>query len=186
MLYIGAGHDTYPLTYPHKTFIYVDAIPNLPHYTKDQHGYRVNHNLDVFREELIRLLKLHHGFQSEEVMIPDKYYKYTIVEGKFLHYFVNTMDTEIGETTELKTFLPSVDTVYIKGYSPHVSIWKTLPKSVHIYTTSICFYDIPEEMSENVDGLYDYYYDDEETDDWVFLYDETDEEDSDDDNDESD
>lgn len=40
LMYIGAGSDVRPITdLPYTQFLYVDALPDKPHFSPDQYGY---------------------------------------------------------------------------------------------------------------------------------------------------
>lgn len=73
------------------------------------------------------------------------YYRFDL-DGFDLHYFINTCDTEMHENTTLATMLQGVMTLFIKGFTPNVVVYKMLPALEQIVGTLVCISNLPNEV----------------------------------------
>jgi hypothetical protein len=133
LLYIGAGSDVRPITdLPYKHFIYVDALPNKPHYRPEHSGY-------PFEEALVHTMETELDDSGcvidSRVKLSPTVYRYTLNDDKVLTYAINTLDEHAHEVPEVAALLPNVSAVFLAGYAPVFN--GLLPALKTIYATPI-------------------------------------------------
>ena len=145
LLYVGAGWDTYPFTQDLnlETVIYVDALPDTPHYTPTQNGWKYSHNKEVFLEAVRVGLVRDTGrrVKGPIPVVEDKHYRFKIGpkdDRTVLHYFINTNDVDMHRDRELVELLRHVDNIWVLGFSPKPVVFDLLPNLKTIYCTRNC------------------------------------------------
>jgi hypothetical protein len=148
LLYIGAGSDVRPITdLPYRHFLYVDALPNKPHYQPDQYGY------PFYKDEASFVNTLETNLYDAEcdvdfrVKLSSNVYRHSI-DGhyKTLTYAINTLDEHAHEVLEVAALLPSVSAVFLAGY---LQVFNgLLPSLETIYASSLGEEDLYDEWTE--------------------------------------
>lgn len=119
MLYVGACTDVRPIVHhysfvPHvRDFVYVDGLPGsnyLPRFnTKDKL---------LCEFERRHALFAYSTFVNKHEIIADKYVLYDLLDGRHVHYFINTVDSDIVNENvphQLASFLEKVTYFYASG-----------------------------------------------------------------------
>jgi hypothetical protein len=135
LLYIGAGSDVRPITdLPYTHFLYVDALPDKPHFTPEQYGYPFYKDKDAFVKTLETKLEEDLEVEGPLVLTPN-IYMYTLDDDKTLTYAFNTWDKDAHLVPEVAALLPNVSAVFLTGYAPKFN--GLLPALKTVYATPI-------------------------------------------------
>jgi hypothetical protein len=137
VLYIGAGSDVRPNTdLPYRHFLYVDALPNKPHYQPEHYGYPFYKDEEALVHTLETKLDDAECDIDSRVKLSSNVYRYSI-DGNYktLTYAINTLDEHAHEVPEVAALLPNVSAVFLAGYAPVFN--GLLPALKTIYATPI-------------------------------------------------
>jgi hypothetical protein len=147
LLYIGAGSDVRPITdLPYEQFLYIDALPNKPHYKPEHYGYPFYTDEEALVHTLETELDDSGCVIDSKVKLSSNVYRYTLDNDKVLTYAINTLDERAHEVPEVAALLPSVSAVFMAGYSPNFN--GLLPSLETIYATLPCEEDLFDEWTE--------------------------------------
>jgi hypothetical protein len=136
LLYIGAGSDVRPITdLPYRHFLYVDALPNKPHYKPEHYGYPFYKDEEALVHTQEAELDDSGCVIDSRVKVSSDVYQYTLDDDKVLTYAINTLDEHAHEVPEVAALLPSVSAVFLAGYAPVFN--GLLPRLKTIYATPI-------------------------------------------------
>jgi hypothetical protein len=148
LLYIGAGSDVRPITdLPYRHFLYVDALPNKPHYKPEHYGYPFYKDEEALVHTLETELDDSGCVIDSRVKVSSNLYRYSI-DGNYktLTYAINTLDEHAHEVPEVAALLPSVSAVFLAGYSPVFN--GLLPSLETIYASSLVEEDLYDEWTK--------------------------------------
>ena len=121
LVYWGAGWDMKPLSKPifksFNHFIFIDALPKLPHHTPNQHGYKDSKDRESFvyaitRGTSRRKYKLISGRDEGNHLV------FQNPEGKTLDYFINTTVEESLNDPMIRKMLKTVRWIHVAGFWP--------------------------------------------------------------------
>jgi len=135
ILYVGANTDSYPITvnefreqYTH--FIFVDYQPS-----------RCNKydKMNKDEESMMRKIKDTSGGALISVRESDDHWIADLRSGtsKLIYYF-NVKDTKITTHASLRSWLPFVEALFVKGYNPASSVVRALPNLKYVFSTKLC------------------------------------------------
>lgn len=113
LIYFGAGGDVRPVDLPYNHFIFVDALPNTPHYSHGQNGY------PLFKDEraMTNFLETRLGDRVVSVTkTSPNVYVYLLKGDKTLTYFLNTRDEDAHKVPEIAS--SSIEALLVCGYIP--------------------------------------------------------------------
>ena len=120
LVYFGAGWDMQPLSKPlfksFNHFIFIDALPKIPHYKPNQpNGYK--HSKD--RESFVNAITKGTSRRKYKV-ISDKgnHLVFENPEGKTLDYFINTTVEESLNNPVIRKMFETVRWIHVKGFYP--------------------------------------------------------------------
>ena len=155
MLYIGAGDDPVPLHLEcarrYDAFVFVDALPALPHYAPGQLGYAMSLSEDrmvrSMRETDARL-----GARVAAGEIEDGVWKTRLADGRPLMYYFNTADTAMARTPGLREVLPAVTGLFVAGFLPDDSVWSALPHLRHCHVVDTLLLDVRRSLGRGAAG----------------------------------
>lgn len=135
LLYIGACNDIVPLkhlSFIHKTFLYVDGLPDSNYYPK----YSTK---ECLINSIVDKLKINNAFKS--FTINDNIAYINTTSDISIVYFMNTLDINLLDNEEFKTkYLQKIDTIYMSGYSPNIQL-NSFPNLKTIFSTYLCLYN---------------------------------------------
>ena len=110
-----------------REFVYYDGLP--------QSGYYSHVNTkDKFLGGLERGLRKWCPARIESVdeLVLDKYVRFTLEDGRILHYFINTLNDEVAAwrslpaASPLRQLLARVTCAFVAGHTPHAGVWESL------------------------------------------------------------
>lgn len=139
MVYPGAGADVYPLVFPHpftahmRQMVMYDGLPKSNYYASYPTSCaRYNTEAKLIGELLKRVgLWCPAKVTATEEVLDKKYTRITLSDGRIIHYFVNTKDSEViaGDIpAEMKALLAQAGAVFLKGHQPPAGIFTAMPK----------------------------------------------------------
>ena len=133
-LYVGAYTDAFPLTVPefrknHTHFIFVDKQPM----HDDCMGARTEQELMVELATRASGALVHYWRDDASHC-----WRGTLLGGATFVYAFNTRDDEMRPHPALAPLLLDVTTLYVQGFTPHVSIVSALPRLRTVYATHLC------------------------------------------------
>lgn len=155
LLYIGAGWDAGPLTFPamraaYTSFVFVDALPSVPHYTLGQVGYPKCDTEEALMASVTRAVARAMGADpGPPTRVSTNHYLFAL-PGLPLHYFTNTRDTAMASEPALAALLPQVTTLFCRGYSPAAAAYDALPNLRGVLAPLFILSSVPASHSDKL------------------------------------
>ena len=119
VVYFGAGWDNSLLKKSlyrrFKRHLYIDALPNLPHYIPGQPGYADSHNENAFINAIADSL-IFYGI-LERTNIGNKYI-FKLKDDIIIEYWINTTVRDALKNDYLKKEIFNAAHIYNKGFNP--------------------------------------------------------------------
>ena len=119
VVYFGAGWDNSLLKKSlyrrFKRHLYIDALPNLQHYTPEQLAYADSHNEDAFINAIADSL-IFYGI-LERTNIGNKYI-FKLRNDIIIEYWINTTVHDALNNDYLKKEIFNAEHIYTKGFNP--------------------------------------------------------------------
>ena len=118
MLYIGSGRDMWPvIRYGMwcNHFIYVDALPQYPHYSPGNFDY------EFFKDEesMVKTITDYApGGVLDYQKIGNDRHEFMLNGGIRVSYFFNTRCEEAFDNPDLRDMVQTVTAIYVAGYTP--------------------------------------------------------------------
>jgi len=171
LLYVGPATDVRPLVYPYafvphvRDYVYVDGMPNSRYYPRYSSKAAL---LGKFERRWA--LFAFATFTSEQELVEDKYILYNTHDGRRVHYFINTLNSEIvGSATlpQLAELVECTTHLYMSG-TPKKKILELMPTIEHVFSTCICARHLQDAQISLWTEISDYDFD-ESGDGWIEM-----------------